>query len=139
LFSENKVVLLLKDRKNTKKQGDVGMAVAIWWLSEAGYHVSIPLTDSNDYDLVIESEGKFSSVQVKTTYFKNPAGNYRANLRVLGGNRSGTGKVKNFDAAKVDYLFVVTESNEKYFIPTSHLDVVNCITLCGKYEQYRVT
>jgi hypothetical protein len=131
-------ILLLPKQKNSKKQGDVGLAIAIAWLAEAGYNIAIPLTDSQDYDLVIEQNMVFSGVQVRTTYFKNPQGNYRANLRVMGGNRSGVGTVKKFDPSRVHFLFIVTESREKYFIPCRELMLVNSITLSEKYSQYRV-
>ena len=132
-------MLGLSHHRNSKKQGDVGLGVAIGWFVSAGYHVSIPLTDSQDYDLVIDADGALSKVQVKTTYFRNEAGNYKANLRVSGGNRSGTGKVKNFNPFIVDYLFIVTESNEKYFIPARELVNVNSVTLSAKYDKYLVT
>jgi hypothetical protein len=131
-------VLLLKDRKNTKKQGDVGLAIAIAWFVSAGYCVSIPLTDSQDYDLVVDFDDKLSRVQVKTTYYLRPNGVYEANLVVSGGNRSGTGKVKPFNPQRVDYLFVVTELNQKYLIPASHITSKRCIVLGEKYAQYRV-
>ncbi len=64
--------LLLRKQRNSKQQGDVGLAIAIAWFAKNGYRVSIPLTDSQDYDLVIEVETRFYSVQVRTTYYKNP-------------------------------------------------------------------
>jgi hypothetical protein len=131
-------MLLLQKQKNSKTQGDVGLAIAIAWFAQNGYHISIPLTDSHDYDLVVEVNGRFSGVQVRTTYHRNPQGNYRVNLRVLGGNRSGTGKVKLFDPKKVDYLFVVTDSGEKYLFPTSVINNRNSLTMYGKYAAYKV-
>jgi hypothetical protein len=130
--------LLLRKQKNSKQQGDVGLAIAIAWFAKNGYRVAIPLTDSQDYDLIIDSEGSLYKVQVRTTYFKNPQGWYRANLKVSGGNRSGTGKVKLFDPHRVHYLFVVTDTEAMYFIPCSAIDNNSSITLCEKYEQYRV-
>ncbi|MBZ0303858.1 MAG: hypothetical protein K8J31_29225 [Anaerolineae bacterium] len=131
-------MLLLSQQKNSKKQGDVGLGIAIAWFTSAGYNVSIPLTDSQDYDLVIGIGNHLSSVQVKTTYYQNKAGNYEANLRVAGGNRSGTGKVKNFDSQSVDFVFVVTESNEKYLIPANEIENKRAIALCEKYSKYLV-
>ena len=132
-------MLLLSQYKNSKIQGNVGMGIAIAWFMSAGYDVSIPVTDSQDYDLVIGVGHKLNTVQVKTTYHKNKAGNYEANLRVTGGNRSGTGKVKHFDSQQVDYLFIVTDANDKYFIPTCEIDNKRGITLCAKYDKYLVT
>lgn len=130
--------LLLRSRKNSKHQGDVGLAIAIGWFADNGYRVSIPLTDSQDYDLVVEADGRFHGVQIRTTYHKNPQGWYRVNLRVMGGNRSGTGKVKHFDPQAVDFLFVVTESREKYLIPSSSITCRNSLTLYDKYAPFKV-
>lgn len=54
---------------NSKKQGDIGMCYAIAYFSKMGYTVNIPITDSQDYDLIIDREGKLLKVQVKTTKF----------------------------------------------------------------------
>lgn len=53
--------------KNTKKQGDYGLGSAISYFTSQGYNISIPLTDSQDYDLVVEDTAGFlKKVQVKT-------------------------------------------------------------------------
>lgn len=131
-------MLLLQKQKNSKKQGDVGLAIAIAWFVENGYNVSIPLTDSQDYDLVVETRNKLSRVQIRTTYHKKPTGFYGVNLLVSGGNRSGTGKIKFFDPERVDYLFVVTETRDKYFIPSSHIAARRQLVLGDKYALYKV-
>ncbi len=130
--------LLLSKQKNSKQQGDVGLAIAIAWFAKNNYRVSIPLTDSQDYDLVVEHEYRFYSVQVKTVYYRNPQGWYQANLRVKGGNRSGSGKVKFFDPTRVNLLFIVTDSEEMYMIPCSAIVNRNSLTLYEKYQEYQV-
>jgi hypothetical protein len=135
----NGLPLLLRKQKNSKQQGDIGLGTAIAWFVQNGYRVSIPLTDSQDYDLVVEVNGNFYGVQVRTTYYKRPNGVFAVNLRVSGGNRSGTGRIKHFDPDSVAYLFVVTEFGDKYFIPSNAIVARNSLTLCDKYEQYRVT
>ena len=81
------MTLAFDQMQNSRRQGDAGMGIAIAWFTKHGYCVSIPLTDSQDYDLVIERDNQFSSVQVRTTYYKKPNGIYQLNLRVSGGNR----------------------------------------------------
>jgi hypothetical protein len=132
-------MLNLNQHRNSKIQGNVGVGIAIAWFMSAGYDVSIPVTDSQDYDLVIGVDNDLSTVQVKTSYCLNSSGNYQVNLRVLGGNRSGTGKVKLFDSQAVDYVFIVTDSNEKYFIPSADIDNKTSVTLSSKYDKYLVT
>ena len=60
---------------NSKKQGDIGMCYAIAYFSKMGYTVSIPITDSQDYDLIIDN-GTLLKVQVKTTRCKDSRGIY---------------------------------------------------------------
>jgi hypothetical protein len=124
--------------KNPNKQGDAGMGIAIGWFASNGYCVSIPLTDSQDYDLVVEINNVLKKVQVKTTTSKTKYKIYKANLRVNGGNRSGTGKTKKFDWKSVDYLFIVTNNNDKYIIPTFPTMPKNSIALGEQYQQYKV-
>lgn len=132
-------MLSLEKQRNSKIQGDVGLGVAIAWFVQNDYRVAIPLTDSQDYDLVIEINGAFSSVQVRTTYYEKYAGIYQVNMRVSGGNRSGTGKVKHFDPGKVDYLFAVTDAGDKYLIPSAEITNKRSINLGKKYAAYKVT
>lgn len=132
------VSLMLSGQSNTKKQGDVGMGVAIAYFSIMGYTISIPLTDSQDYDLVADIDDKLYKVQVKTTTFKNSNGSFRVNLRVFGGNRSGQ-SVKHFDNKVVDYLFVVTEDGDKYFIPSNFVETTNQLTLNYTFDKFKVS
>lgn len=125
-------------QKNTKKQGDVGLGVAIGWFVLQGYTVSVPLTDSQDYDLVVDINGTLKRVQVKTTRFLEN-NKFRVNLSVKGGNRSWNGKPKKFNTSAVDLLFILTSDNVKYLIPTSSFDAVHKLTLSKKYFEYIVT
>lgn len=133
-------MLSLANYRNSKKQGDIGLVLAIAWFEINDYPVSIPLTDSQDYDLIIDMSGTLKKVQVRTTYNQQKSGSYEVNLRVMGGNRSGTGQVKYFIDTDVDYLFIVVENGAKYFIPKSNITNKRSINICndGVYEQYRV-
>ena len=53
-----------------KEKGNSGLGIAIAYFTINGYTVSIPLNDTQDYDLVIEKNGKLESVQVKATACK---------------------------------------------------------------------
>jgi len=128
---------MLKEQKNSKKQGDVGHGVAIGWFAQNGYTVCVPLTDSQDYDLVVEKDDGLKKVQVKTTYHRSPQGVYKANLRVCGGNRSGN-TVKKFQQRFADFVFIVTEEGGKYLIPTVELKVGNCVALGKARDRFRV-
>lgn len=53
--------------------------MAINYFTHQGYTVSIPMNDTQWYDLVIEKDGNFKTVQCKATQTKNNA----INLKVL--------------------------------------------------------
>jgi PD-(D/E)XK nuclease superfamily protein len=129
---------LLKNRRNSRHQGDAGLGTAIGWFTQHGYRVAIPLTDSQDYDLIVDDGKKLYKVQVRTTYHLRYENIYQVNLVVSGGNRSGTGKTKYFDPEKVDLLFVLTDSGDQYLIPCDEITVRKSINLGVNYAQYKV-
>ena len=55
---------------NTKQKGDISEAQVLAALLKAGKNVLMPFGDRNRYDLVIEENGKFQRVQVKTGQLK---------------------------------------------------------------------
>ncbi len=115
--------------KNTKKQGDVGLGMAISWAAKKGYTVSLPLTDSQDYDIIFDDDVKLYRTQVKTTSYKNEYDSYEVSLTIKGGNKSGTGKIKKLDKSKVDALFILTDNWEIYFIPIEFVKGNSSISL----------
>ena len=58
-------------KRNTKRVGDLSELRVMHDLVRAGYLVSIPFGEDHRYDLVIEKDGKFESVQVKTGRLRN--------------------------------------------------------------------
>ena len=107
------------------------------WFSKMGYTVNIPITDSQDYDLIIDREGKLLKVQVKTTKFKIRDGVYQVSLKTCGGNRSGQ-TIKNFNENGSDLLFVLTDEGTTYLIPKEDIHSNTCINLNTTLEEYRV-
>jgi hypothetical protein len=129
---------MFKKAKNSKQQGDIGLGSAISYLTMMGYTVSVPLTDSQDYDLVVDIEGKLNKVQVKTTSQKSSNG-YEVELRTLGGNQSWNGVAKFFNSQRVDYLFVVTENGRRFFIPAESIEAKSRVTIGNeKYNEYEI-
>jgi hypothetical protein len=129
---------ILQNRPNSKRQGEIGVAMAVSWFYKNGYRVFMPLGDYPEVDLVVGADGKLFSVQVKTTYHHTEYGVYKALLATNGGNRSGTGKTKYFDPTKVDYVFILTDSEQMYFIPSGCIPARKTINLGEQYEQFRV-
>ena len=126
---------MFENAVNSKKQGDVGMCYAMAYFSKMGYTISIPITDSQDYDLIIDN-GNLMKVQVKTTKFKYK-GMYCVNLKTCGGNRSGQ-TIKNFDLNSSDLLFILTDDRNTYLIPKVEITSRTAIYLNEKYDRYKV-
>jgi PD-(D/E)XK endonuclease len=81
---------------NPRRQGDIGEAAAIAWLTRAGYGVWIPLGHSPDVDLIAQKDDRLFRVQVKTsTAWRNDR--YEVSLATKGGNQSWSGRVKTID------------------------------------------
>lgn len=129
---------MLKDKSNSRKQGDVGLGSAIAWFTQEEYTVCVPLTDNQDYDLVVEKDCGLKKVQVKTTFCKSKHGIYKVNLRVFGGNQSRQ-SIKKFDKTKVDFIYALTEEGQRYLIPTKSLDNINSISLGKLMNEYKVS
>lgn len=122
--------------ETNKQKGNSGLGIAIAYFSANGYTVSIPLNDTQDYDIVIEKEGKFKSVQVKASGCKRKNGNYQVALKSCGGTKGRT--YKTVIDTNIDILFIVTEAMNMYCIPKSDIKNKSTINLCKKYEKYRV-
>lgn len=124
---------------NTKEQGDIGVAHAIYWYTLQGYKVSIPNTDSTRYDLIVDKHGKLYRVQCKTTFFKTPSGNFEVGLRTHGGNQSWNKQSKYINADETDIVWVTTEDRNGYEFPVDVCAGRASLTLNAKLEYYKVT
>src|SRR5215207_3110432 len=128
---------------NRSRQGDLGEASAIEWLTRQGATVSIPVGHSPDYDLIAEIDGRPLRVQVKTsvTTGTTPNGHPRVpvHLATSGGNQSWTRVIKRFDASRTDYLFVLTADGRRWMIPSWAVEARHAICLGGrKYSEFEV-
>jgi PD-(D/E)XK endonuclease len=56
---------------NTKTIGDISEAAVIAALLKSGANVLMPFGDRNRYDVVIENDGKFERIQIKTGRIKH--------------------------------------------------------------------
>lgn len=122
--------------KATVDKGVIGMAKAILEYQLAGYTVSVPLVDANEYDLVVEKDGVFQSVQCKaTSSFARDGKTFRVGLRSIRTNTKRT-TVKN--RGKYDLLFVLCSNGTCYSIPSNALPQVQ-LELRPKYQQYKMS
>lgn len=62
---------------SNKEKGNTGLGIAIAYYTSNGYIVSIPLNDTQDYDLIADKENKITKVQVKSTSCKTKYESYK--------------------------------------------------------------
>ena len=128
---------------NRRRQGDLGEASAIEWLTSVGATVLIPFGHSPDFDLVAEAQGRLLRIQVKTSTRSTltGAGHQRSavTLATNGGNQSWTGVSKRLDPSRFDYLFVHTRDGRRWFIPSTVVDARTAITVGGpRYSEFEI-
>lgn len=101
--------------ETNKDKGRVGLSLAIVYFGANSYSVSIPLNDTQWYDLIVEKDGEFKTVQCKAT-----------------GSQTGSVSLKSFGGTKgtcydrvinhlLDYLFYVNQNGQMWNIPMKDL------------------
>jgi hypothetical protein len=130
-------------RINRRAQGDLGEFSAMEWLASKGALIWVPLGHSPDVDLMAEVEDRLLRVQVKTSTYRlsTPDGEERWGVSIAtnGGNQSWQGTTKHFDAAQVDYLFVLVGTRRRWFIPAHIVEASRRLNLGGtKYSEFEV-
>ena len=120
-----------------KQRGNCGVGIAIGYFSTNDYIVSIPLNDTQDYDLLIDKDNQIKSVQVKYTSCKTKYGIYQVALKSCGGTKGRT--YKTVIDTKVDYLFIATDNLDLYLIPIGEVTNRSTLNLCDKYQKYKLS
>lgn len=121
---------------SSKQKGNIGIAAAIKHFTTLGYTISIPLTDSQEYDILVDIDTIIYKVQVKYTAAKTTSGNYCIDLRSISG--SSRKEYTRLCESSVDYLYIFTNSSDEYLISVIDLDVSSYVTLGAKYDKYRI-
>lgn len=119
-----------------KEKGNSSLGIAIAYYSSNGYTVSIPLNDTQDYDLIVDKDNNLIKVQVKSSACKTKYGNYQVALKSCGGTKGNT--YKTVIETNVDEVFVLLENLEMYIIPTKEIKNKSTLNICNKYNKYRV-
>ena len=120
-----------------KEKGNSSLGIAIAYYSSNGYTVSIPLNDTQDYDLIVDKDSILRKVQVKSSSCKTKYGNYQVALKSCGGTKGRT--YKTVIETNVDEIFILLENLEMYVIPIKEIQNKSTITICDKYNNYRVS
>ena len=95
----------------TQRKGDIAVSQAIATFTKLGYDVSVPLTESTAYDLVVDVEGSIKKVQVKFTSNING----EVDLRNIHSNATGY-VVKKYAPNSFDWLYILKSTGEEYLI-----------------------
>jgi hypothetical protein len=97
--------------------------------------VSLPLIDSQPYDLVVDDGTRLQRSQVKTTTRRSRAGGFLVQVCTRGGNRSFH-TTKSFDPATCDLLYVLTDHRDRYLVPAAEVRARHTLTLGGRMAPY---
>lgn len=115
-------------------QGNIGLGKAIDYFTSYQITVSIPLNDTQKYDLVADINGELKRISVKTSrYLKK--NKYGVKLNRAGGTSR---KTIPFDNSSCDYIFVLTGDNRIYLIPSKIITSKYTVIINEKYAQYEV-
>ena len=86
--------------------------MAINYFTIQGYTISLPLNDTQWYDLVVEKDGKFYTVQCKATQSESGDIDFRS----TGGTNGGVYD-NLLNHSELDYLFCVNKDLNMWLIP----------------------
>lgn len=120
-------------------KGNMALGNAIAYFTKEGYTVSIPLTDTQEYDLVVDINGELKKVQCKYTSTREKSGNFRIDIRVRGHkNSSGDYYCKMMNCNEVDYVYALTEDMDSYFIPVELFVGKQQLTLNNNHIEFKL-
>ena len=101
---------------DNKKIGRTGLSMAINYFTIKGYTVSLPINDTQWYDLIVEKDGIFKTVQCKATMTEEDSIDFRS---------TGGTKGKEYDNLlnhkELDYLFCVNKDLNMWLFPIKEL------------------
>jgi hypothetical protein len=131
-------------KMDNKQKGNLAAASAIKYFVSAGYAVSIPMTDTAKYDLVVEQDGKFQAIQCKYAGYEGNQGLYSVPLYVSGGNRSAGNRRIKYQEHDFDLLYVLCANGREYVIPFEVIAGQTTVNVgrkhqWSKWEQYRLS
>ena len=101
--------------ETNKDRGKAGLSLAIAYFGTNGYTVSLPLNDTQWYDLIIEKNGIFQTVQCKFTSSKDKVISFRS----AGGTKGTT--YDNILEHPLDILFCADNELNLFVIPISDI------------------
>lgn len=117
-----------------KNKGRAGMALAIAYFGANGYTVSIPLNDTQDYDLIVDDGQKLQKVSIKSTNSQTGVDSYECKLTSQGGTRGTV--YGNVLTSSADLLFAVRGDGLLYLIPIKEITTKSVIKLVSEKNKF---
>lgn len=93
----------------TQRKGDIAVSQSIATFTKLGYDVSLPLTESAAYDIIVDTGLELKRVQVKYL------GSREVDLRRVHSNSTGY-VVKRSEENSYDWLYVLKSTGEEYLL-----------------------
>ena len=109
---------------NRKQIGRIGLSMAINYFTINGYTVSLPINDTQWYDLIVEKDGLFESVQCKATQTKEDY----ISLCSAGGTK-GLRYDSVLNHTELKWLFCVSRELGMWLIPVKDITTKRQIKL----------
>jgi hypothetical protein len=95
--------------RTTQRKGDYAVAQAVATFTKAGHDVSLPLTESAAYDIVVDYNDRLKRVQVR--YFSGKL----VELRRIHSNSQGY-VIKKTKVNAYDWLYMLNEKGEEFLV-----------------------
>jgi hypothetical protein len=95
--------------RTTQRKGDTAVTQAIATFTKFGYDVSLPITESAHYDLIVDNNNELKRVQVKFSGYKE------VDLRRVHSNSRGY-VVKKSQKNSYDWLYILKAEGKEYLI-----------------------
>lgn len=119
-----------------KEKGNAALGMAIAYFAANGYIVSIPLNDTQDYDLIVDRKDRMERIQVKSSGCKTKYGITQVALKSCGGTKGKT--YKTVVDTNIDKIFIVNELGEMYLLPKSEIKNRCTLNLNENLDIYKV-
>jgi PD-(D/E)XK endonuclease len=100
---------MVKDMRNTQRKGDTAVAQAVATFTRIGYDVSLPLTESAPYDLIVDLGTSLKRIQIKFTT------DGKVDLRRVHSNSKGY-VVKKPMGGVYDWMYVFRGPTQEEFL-----------------------
>ena len=107
-----------------KQIGRIGLTMAINYFTIKGYTISLPINDTQWYDLIIEKDGIFETVQCKATQTSDGTIDFRST-----GGTKGVEYDNLKNHSELDWLFCVDKDLNMWLFPVKELNNNRQITL----------